>query len=54
MYIISLFFEKIYIIKPLTSRPANSEKYILCYRYKNFSESKIYFNILKLLYKIKI
>tara|TARA_B100000900_G_C20508274_1_gene686847 strand:- start:26 stop:1195 length:1170 start_codon:yes stop_codon:yes gene_type:complete len=45
MYIISLFFEKIYIIKPLTSRPANSEKYILCYRYKNFSESKIYFNI---------
>ena len=45
MYIISLFFEKIYIIKPLTSRPANSEKYILCYRYKDFSESKIYFNI---------
>lgn len=45
MYIISLFFEKIYIIKPLTSRPANSEKYILCYRYKDFNESKIYFNI---------
>ena len=33
LYIISLFFEEVLIIKPLSSRPANSEKYLLC---KNF------------------
>ena len=47
LYIISLFFEKIYIIKPLTSRPANSEKYILCSKYKDFNESNIYLQIFK-------
>jgi|TARA_B110000259_G_scaffold7006_1_gene7715 23S rRNA U2552 (ribose-2'-O)-methylase RlmE/FtsJ len=30
LYILTLFFEKVFIIKPLSSRPANSEKYILC------------------------
>lgn len=30
LQILKLFWKKIYIIKPLTSRPANSEKYILC------------------------
>lgn len=33
LYILSLFFQEILIIKPLSSRPANSEKYLLC---KNF------------------
>lgn len=47
LYIISLFFEKIYIVKPLTSRPANSEKYILGYKFKKNKKYKFYLNILK-------
>jgi 23S rRNA U2552 (ribose-2'-O)-methylase RlmE/FtsJ len=30
IYILSTFYEKVYIIKPQTSRYANSEKYIVC------------------------
>jgi 23S rRNA U2552 (ribose-2'-O)-methylase RlmE/FtsJ len=30
LYILSSFYEKVYIIKPYTSRYANSEKYIVC------------------------
>jgi len=30
LYLLSSFFEKVYIIKPNTSRYANSEKYIIC------------------------
>lgn len=33
MYILSSFYEKVYITKPQTSRYANSEKYVVC---KNF------------------
>lgn len=33
LYILSSFYEKVYITKPLTSRFANSEKYVVC---KNF------------------
>jgi 23S rRNA U2552 (ribose-2'-O)-methylase RlmE/FtsJ len=40
LYILSLFFEEILIIKPLSSRPANSEKYLLC---KNYIKTKTYF-----------
>tara|TARA_Y100001970_G_scaffold292480_1_gene433932 strand:+ start:2059 stop:3234 length:1176 start_codon:yes stop_codon:yes gene_type:complete len=47
LYIISLFFEKIYIVKPLTSRPANSEKYILGYKFNQNNEYDFYLNILK-------
>ena len=40
LYIISCCFEKVYIYKPETSRPANSEKYLVCLYYKdNLSES---------------
>jgi len=35
IYIISSCFEKVYIYKPETSRPANSEKYLICMYYKN-------------------
>jgi cap1 methyltransferase len=35
LYIISLCFEKVFIYKPETSRPANSEKYLVCLYYKN-------------------
>jgi 23S rRNA U2552 (ribose-2'-O)-methylase RlmE/FtsJ len=34
LHILSDSYETIYIIKPLTSRPANSEKYILCSKFK--------------------
>jgi 23S rRNA U2552 (ribose-2'-O)-methylase RlmE/FtsJ len=30
LYILSSFYDKVYIIKPQTSRYANSEKYIVC------------------------
>ena len=33
IYILCCYFENIFITKPFTSRPANSEKYIVC---KNF------------------
>ena len=33
VYVLSLFFSSIFIIKPFTSRPANSEKYIVCVDY---------------------
>ena len=32
--IIKEYYESVYAIKPLTSRPANSEKYLLCIGYK--------------------
>lgn len=37
LYILNLFFENIFIVKPLSSRPANSEKYLLCksFNYEN-------------------
>ncbi len=33
LYILTIFFEEVLIIKPLSSRPANSEKYLLCRNY---------------------
>ncbi len=47
LYIISLFFEKIYIVKPLTSRPANSEKYILCNNFKKNKKYEIFLQIFR-------
>jgi 23S rRNA U2552 (ribose-2'-O)-methylase RlmE/FtsJ len=38
LFILSSFYEKIYIIKPQTSRYANSEKYVVC---KNFLYNSI-------------
>lgn len=40
LYLLSISYEKIYIVKPFTSRTANSEKYIFCKNYKlqNFDE----------------
>ena len=34
LYFLSIFFKNVYITKPFTSRPANSEKYVVC---KNFT-----------------
>ena len=35
IYLLSIFYEKINIIKPITSRPANSEKYIIACGFKS-------------------
>lgn len=51
LYFMSLHFEEIYLFKPDTSRPANSEKYLVCIQYKDLlsSEDKDY-----LIYLIKL
>jgi 23S rRNA U2552 (ribose-2'-O)-methylase RlmE/FtsJ len=35
LYILSLCYENVYIMKPSTSRSANSEKYVICKNFKN-------------------
>jgi 23S rRNA U2552 (ribose-2'-O)-methylase RlmE/FtsJ len=35
IYIVSHYFEKVYLYKPETSRPANSEKYLVCMYFKD-------------------
>ena len=41
LYFLSLCYEKIYIVKPFTSRYANSEKYIVCKKFKLKNREKI-------------
>jgi 23S rRNA U2552 (ribose-2'-O)-methylase RlmE/FtsJ len=36
LYFISCLYNEVYLVKPLTSRPANSEKYIVALSYKGF------------------
>lgn len=43
--ILKNFYEKIYIVKPLSSRPANSEKYLVCVGFKRKPNSKDFFKI---------
>jgi 23S rRNA U2552 (ribose-2'-O)-methylase RlmE/FtsJ len=47
LYILKCFYERLHIVKPQSSRPANSEKYIVCtnYNHANHGE-KFYENIL--------
>jgi hypothetical protein len=42
LYLLSSFYEKVYITKPQTSRSANSEKYIVCKRFIYNSNSTFY------------
>jgi len=49
LYIICLSFEKVFIYKPETSRPANSEKYLICMYYKNNLSNTIKLNLLNLI-----
>jgi len=42
LYILSAFYEKVYITKPQTSRYANSEKYIVCKNFLFSSNQDIY------------
>lgn len=41
MYILSLFYDKIYLVKPFTSRSSNSEKYAVCLNYKFDDKNKL-------------
>lgn len=45
LYILSSFYEKVYIIKPNTSRYANSEKYIVCKNFIFNNTSEYYYNV---------
>lgn len=38
LYLINIFFEDVYITKPLTSRPANSEKYIVAKKFRGIDK----------------
>ena len=52
LYIISYFYEEVYIYKPLTSRCANSEKYIIAKKFRGIEKkylNKLY-GIIKLWY----
>ena len=51
LYIVSLCFEKVYIYKPETSRPANSEKYLVCLYYKNNLSKDVKMHLLNLIEK---
>jgi 23S rRNA U2552 (ribose-2'-O)-methylase RlmE/FtsJ len=39
LYLLSLYYENIIIYKPKTSRPTNSEKYIICKNFKNIEKT---------------
>ena len=41
IYILQVYYQDIYIFKPLTSRPANSEKYIICKNFKGIDNKMI-------------
>lgn len=41
LYILSVYYGEVYIFKPVTSRPGNSEKYIICKKFKGISETRI-------------
>ena len=41
IYLLSCFYERVYVIKPNTSRYANSEKYIVCKNFKYEDTSEI-------------
>ena len=43
IYLLSCFYEKVYFMKPNTSRSANSEKYAVCVNFR-YSDSSMYFD----------
>ena len=42
IYILSFYFSNVTIVKPNTSRPANSEKYLVCKDFKGISEFSLH------------
>lgn len=54
LYLLCYLYENVYITKPLPSRPANSEKYIVCINFKMVSNiDKLIQNIFNKFYLIK-
>ena len=49
LYIVSSCFDEVYIYKPETSRPANSEKYLVCMYYKDNLSDLSKSNLLKII-----
>lgn len=49
LFILNHFYEEMYIVKPNTSRPANSEKYVVCKHFRGI-EQKVFENIIGILY----
>ena len=41
IYILAHYFDKIHIVKPFTSRAANSEKYIVCKNFKGINQDEL-------------
>lgn len=41
LYLLNIYYDKIIITKPFTSRPANSEKYIICKGFRGISDKKL-------------
>lgn len=41
IYILAHYFDKIHIVKPFTSRAANSEKYIVCKKFKGINQDEL-------------
>jgi 23S rRNA U2552 (ribose-2'-O)-methylase RlmE/FtsJ len=55
IYLLSLFYKKVYVVKPYTSRYANSEKYIVCLNFAKPLNKPIkikFWSILKILKSI--
>ena len=48
LYLLNIFYDQIFIYKPKTSRPTNSEKYIIC---KSFNKNPNYYD--KIVYELK-
>lgn len=40
LYMLTLFYSEVHVVKPLSSRPANSEKYIVCLSHQPRNESQ--------------
>jgi hypothetical protein len=53
LFLLSCLYKKVYIVKPNTSRLANSEKYIVCKQFKLESSNAILFEFLKTFHYLK-
>jgi 23S rRNA U2552 (ribose-2'-O)-methylase RlmE/FtsJ len=42
LYLLNLLYEEIYVYKPKTSRPSNSERYIICKGFKGISNEDLF------------
>jgi 23S rRNA U2552 (ribose-2'-O)-methylase RlmE/FtsJ len=47
LHLLTAFYESVYVVKPLMSRPSNSEKYVVCSNFKFSSSDKLYISSVK-------